>query len=533
MRKLSSKSRMALFIVLAAMLSIHLWSLMHFPPPFVDEAWFAGRAWSFIQTGRAFGPLDAGVFDRFEGYWTLFPWLPTFIQSLGLRFVSQPELLPLRIVSLLFGFLLLGTVYAIATRLRGPRLGLLSVFLVSVSWPFFYSAHLARYDIVTAALGFAAIALYLNNRTSRSWVGLLSGLCVGLAFEIHPHGIIYAPALVALYFLHLGCSMFRTRHFWAFVGGGGLGIALYATLHILPYPQTYLAAGRMGFANTHTPPILTLDLGIILQAVFDQALLLIRMYLVLFPVIVWALVSLARRGTEADKTLLVLNGALVGGAMLLIRNKFLYYAILFTPAIDLMLAEFLLYLFQRWHSRLWDYVKLALVLILVATTLLLNLSLIQPWTNSWQIYQKAQGYIKQTIQPGDSIMASQTYWFGLYDHVYYSWEQLIYYQRYAPGSTLEDALCEFRPDVIIIDQHLAQFISGEAGTPTYSQYLRLPQSEMEAFLSHNANPIGLFEVEHYGPIYLYRIEWQPEEPNTLCLSQEDLGDAPDHIPVGR
>ncbi len=47
-----------LFLVLGGM---HLFSLLHVPLPFVDEAWFANRAWALMHTGRAFGTLDAGT----------------------------------------------------------------------------------------------------------------------------------------------------------------------------------------------------------------------------------------------------------------------------------------------------------------------------------------------------------------------------------------------------------------------------------------------------------------------------------------
>ncbi len=43
-----------LLALLAAMMTLHVWSLLRFPAPFVDEAWVASRAGAFAQTGRAF-----------------------------------------------------------------------------------------------------------------------------------------------------------------------------------------------------------------------------------------------------------------------------------------------------------------------------------------------------------------------------------------------------------------------------------------------------------------------------------------------
>lgn len=509
----SRKGQLVLLALLAISITLHIWSFMRFPPPFVDESWLAGRAWGFIETNRAFGPLDQGVIDRFEGYWTFFPWLHVWIQSLALRLSTAPALLPLRIVSLLFGLLLLAPVYSIGKRLYGQRLGLLAVFLVSVSLPFLYSAHLARQDIITATFGFTAIALYLNNQPTRLWMSLVSGLCVGLAFEIHPHGIVYGPTIGTLYFLHFRWSMFRRRHFWSFVIGVGIGLVFYAFLHILRYPGTYLALNRLVFVGTHTPPILTLDPEVILRAFVEMGRFLVGVNPALIPILVWAALSLTRRHSEADKTLLVLNAALLVGVTVLFRTKTGYYAILFTPATELLVAVFLLdYLQQPWHGQLRDYARHALIWGAGIGAIAIIVSLV--WTNSWRLYQEAQDYVSQVVQPGESVMASQIYWLGLYEHKYYSWETLVYYQRYVPGSTLADALVEFRPDILIIDPHLESFISDEPGESTSLQHKLLPRTEMNAFLSRNASLIGLLDIEHYGPIHVFRIEWGEPLPGS-------------------
>jgi hypothetical protein len=484
---------------------------MRFPAPFVDEAWGASRAWAFIHTNRAFGPLDIGVFDRFEGYWVFFPWLPAFIQSLALRLSAAPALFPVRMESLVIGLVLLGAIYAIANRLAGWKFGLISAFLVSLSWAFLYSAHLARVDIIAAAFGFVAIALYLNSQPSRWWMGLLSGLCVGLAFEIHPHSVVHGLAILALYFLHWRWAMFRLCHFWSFVAGGVIGLVFYAALHVLPYPQTYISLNRLAFGPTHIPPLLTLDLSIIIRAISDAAHLLFQMYPLLIPVIVYAIVVLVRKRSESARTLLVLCGVLVVSSALLIRNKGHYYAILFTPSIDLVVAALVLEVGQQpWKGLLGDYLRRGLVWAVCIVTIILNLSLLR--YNFGEVYRVVQNRVNQVVQPGDSIMAPQIYWFGLYDHVYYSWETLVYYQRYVPGSTLEDALREFRPDILIIDAGWDYFISDQPGNSPYLQHLRLSRTEMETFLNSHAHLVDEFDGVCYGQVRVYRIAWDAEFP---------------------
>jgi hypothetical protein len=123
-----------------------------------------------------------------------------------------------------------------------------------------------------------------------------------------------------------------------------------------------------------------------------------------------------------------------------------------------------------------------------------------------------QNRIKQTVRPEDTIMGPQTYWFGLYDHDYYSWEQLVYYRRYLPDSTLEDALREFRPDILIIDQGMEYYISDTVLKSTHSEARRLPRTEMESFLSRYAELIAVLGEDDDHKVQVYRIEWPMEEP---------------------
>ena len=493
----------AMFVVISA---FHLWSLMRIPPPFVDEAWNAARVWGLIRTGRPFGQLDAGVFDRYEGYWTFFPWLAVWVQSLSVRIAGAPTLFAVRVVSLVFGLVLLAAAYVIARHLGGRKLALLSTFLVSVSWPFFYTAHSARVDVMAAAMGFVSIALFLKNQADRWWIGVLGGLCISLAFEIHPHSVILGLVLGGLYLWHWRWSMFHKRHFWGSVVGAGMGGVFYVALHVLPYPETYVALSQLAYGPTHTPPLLALNVGVLAQAFTDMGWLLVAAYQPLLPIIVWSAVFLLRRRTAGDKMLLVAGALSVLASTVLFRNKFLYYVILFSPFLDLMVSVLLLHSFQqRYRRRLLGLISRVLIWGLCAGSIALNLSGLR--THYGENYEVVQSRINQVVQPGEVIIGPQTYWLGLRDHEYYSWEELVYYQRYAPGSDLEDALAEFRPDIFIIDGELDVWIGDESGDSTYSQHLQLSRSELEGFLERQASLVTEFKGGFYGRVRVYRIVW--------------------------
>ena len=495
-------------ILFIAAIGFHLLTLMRFPAPFVDEGWNASRGWALLHTGQAFSTLDIGVIEKFDGYWTLFPWLPVWIHSQILRLSSSPNLFAVRIASLAFGTVLLAAIYAIANWLGGRRYALLSTLLVSLSWPFLYSAHLARTDIMAAALGFVAVALHVNNGSSYPWVSLLSGVCVGLAFEMHAHSAIFGPAIVVLFFVDLRQKTFRNRGFWGFLAGTLIGLGLYAAWHILPYPQTYYALNQLTFAVHHVPPILTLDPQVIVQAIGDMGRMLYAAYQPLIPLIVWAIVLAVKRRSEADKTLLVLAASLAAGHTLLIRNKFMYYAILVTTALDLIVAAAVLQFLQhRWRGRLYDYAYHVFVWGLLAASIALNLSVLR--IDFQADYQLAQSCINQVVQPGESIMAAQVYWFGLYDHVYYSWEKLRLYQRFAQGSTLEEALRAFQPDIFIIDRFVDTFVVDDPtqADDLYIRHLGLPRAELSAILERQGGLVASFDGGYYRQVRVYRMSW--------------------------
>jgi 4-amino-4-deoxy-L-arabinose transferase-like glycosyltransferase len=134
--KNSKKACLVLAGLFTAITAFHLWSLLRYPAPFVDEAWNAGRAWELPRTGRAFGTMDLGVIEQFDGYWTFFPWLPAWLQSLALRLSDTPSIYALRTVSLAFGLILLVAMYSVGSRLGRRSHGLLCILLLSVSGPF-------------------------------------------------------------------------------------------------------------------------------------------------------------------------------------------------------------------------------------------------------------------------------------------------------------------------------------------------------------------------------------------------------------
>ena len=494
---------------------VNLWSLVRTPPPFVDDAWYANRAWALIETGRAFGSLDAGVFDRYEGYWTYIPWLHPWLLSLSIRALGL-DLFSVRLVSLVLGLGLLVSLYAIGSHLGGAREGLVAVLLTALSSPFVYSSHVARPDVMVAAFGFGALALYVIDRGERlSIKSLLSGLAVAAAFEIHPNGMIYGPVIALLYLLDHGRRVLRVGRAWGFVAGLAGGLLLYAAMHVFPYPQTYLTLTRSVYAPWRTPPVASLDPGAWLRS-FGQVLgLLFTASPLGFVLIVGAVVALARGRRRGQTRLLTLFAALVVAFAALVRHKLPYFAIELTPAAGLVVATFLVDLFhngrriagERRGTRLAfsSLAALVVLLLLAGAALALLPMLDDPMPD----YRAVVDLVRRTVPAGRSLMGSQTYWLGVPHQPYYSWENLVYYQRCVPGSRLTDALQAQRPDYLLIDRHLEAFIVEDEGELTeYTRFLYLPREELEGFLARQATLVARLESRSFGTVRIFRIGWK-------------------------
>ncbi len=509
-------------------IALHSWSLMRYPSPFVDEAWNASRTWAYIQTGHAFSSLDYDLSQNYTGYWTYFPLIPTLLETLFLRWVPQPSLLAVRLEALLFGFILLAIVCFSGWKLGGWRLGLAGTIYTSLSSPFLSSAHLGRPDIIVATLGFGAILLSFNQLPRRWWMNLLSGLLIGLAIEIHPNAIIYGSVGVGVYIVIFQLEFWRKRLFWLFTIGMGFGFAFYIAIHILPFPQTYYAISQLQFASTHTPPLLTFSLATILEGFISTGRLLLKVHPVELLLFLVAVVYLLIRHSKTDRIILPLVFTLLVSFALLVHNKLDYYAVLITPALDILVCILPLaimgvdqtpekqsevdtsdaskaFLHQTGH-HLWRQIALALVVGMMLGSMVRSLTPLK--INHVSNFPVILGRIRQVVRPEETIMGTQTYWFGLYDHEFDSWEELIYYQRNNPSTTLDDAMRYYQPDIFIIDGHLDQFLIQSQERSILLQSLQLPREQFERILDEYGTLLmDFYEGQSFGRIRVYRFDW--------------------------
>jgi 4-amino-4-deoxy-L-arabinose transferase-like glycosyltransferase len=515
--KRGTMSHVALLLSLSilALMVLHALSLRYYPPVFVDEAIMISRAWAWLQTGLNFGPLDAGVFDkRFDGYWTFHPLIPTWFHALFVQMFGL-DLRLLRLASLLCGTGVLIAVFSISYQLSdSSRCAFVAALLVVTSFSFFLSAHHVRYDIIVAALGFSAIAVHLAAFHRKSIVlSVLSGLLIGLAFEVHVNAVIYGPVILALFFAEERWRFHRQRVFWGFVAGSLVALAWYLWQHVIRFPEAYFGIGR-SMAGTHYPPLFLGDPLATATALSEMGLYLLGLTPFQTVATGVAAVMLWKRGL-APKPVFMFLIAVISFA-LLIKSKQGYYLILIAPFFDIVLAEWLEhFVFRNYALRFWSRVARGTTIVVLLAGSLFSLATFlmafksPPLNEPKSVAQR----IEQVIPKGSSIMGPQTYWFDLHQYRYISWQNILAYQTHVPQTTFDDAMATLRPDVLVVDDDLREFILPEqevvprSGFERYAWERRLPKIEVDAFLARRGTLKYSLETQNYGTVEIYLINW--------------------------
>ena len=190
----------------------------------------------------------------------------------------------------------------------------------------------------------------------------------------------------------------------------------------------------------------------------------------------------------------------------LVRNQIYYYAVLVSPAVDLVLASLLARLSWRPSAVSgWARWRAAIIFGLLLLWALDSQGPLRHDTRNDYVATLQQ--LEEVIDPNDLIIGSQTYWFGRPNQPYLSWQQLVYYQRYLPGATLEAAFQPFRPDVLMLDEQTQQFINDDRQIGSYFRALGVPRADLAAVLAARARLVGDIETPTIGEGQVYRFAW--------------------------
>lgn len=491
-------------VATALVLVYHLFYLTKYPLAFGDESWFSNATWNWLQTGVNFETMFTGVLDQFGHEWVQrpfigeAPWLLSFA-LLGLGLFQA------RLVSWLFGLVLLLLVVGVGRRSYSLLTGSLAALFLSLSPPFLLSSHYARQDIMVAVVVMAAYLLAVKAlQEDKWWAHLLAGLLLGLSPDIHLNGGLFIIPLAALYLMTYRFSILKKRGTWLVALGGVIGIAYFVGLHILPGPA-YFTLNKFNFVlPENKAPLQTLNLGHLWAAIRGEiSIYHFYEHNLDFALIGAGLVSLLLRRSEADRYLLTFVGVSFATIVLLRGRSEDYYAILLYPFFMLIVAEAVVSLARSSQgSRAQQAFVILLVLLFIGKGLVHTMR--PGFNNNLYNYNAATNQIKSVVPAEARIMGLPTWWLGLAEYDYRASLSLNYY-NFFNGYNLEEGLKAIRPDFIIIDKTQRDILSADAIYPV--PWWGLPGQEFEAFLARQGEQVLIFSDPWHGEVEVYAIHW--------------------------
>lgn len=487
----------------------HLVFLTTYPVVFIDEPWYSNAAWNWLTAGVNFDTMHAGTLDQF-GYewlrWTFLSNVPLVVSFavLGLGLFQA------RLVSWIFGALLLLATFLVGRRCYGRTTGIVAALLLSLSLPFLQASHYVRPDVMLAAV---VMLTFLSALTAleenKKWAHLLAGLMIGLSLDVHPNGLIFALALVGVYLAAYRSRFFRQPGTWLCALGGLLGIGYYVAVHVLPNPGAFLVVRSLSFSGPHKLPLLTLTLRSLISSV-DEEIGRYGFYAnnLEFALVGASMAYLAFRHHRPDRLLLVFVGVAFLGFVLFAGNKDDTYAILLYPFFMLAVAETLVSLMRagRGLDKHRAFVGGLLALTLVNSTAHCARPIAQ---HRGYDYYSITEKIKSVIPSGARVMGRPEWWLGLADYDYRSSLNLTYY-HFLNGYTLTQGLEEIRPDIVIVDDWWRTLLVDEGYfvLGSFRVFYLQPRQEFESFLARRGEKLLDFTDPWQGRFEVYAIQWE-------------------------
>jgi hypothetical protein len=348
-----------LFVVLALVLSL-------VRAPYTDEALLFSPAFNLITAGH----MGTSILDETSAWrdgMSLRNIHRYTYQVMPLHFLMQAAwykvlgagLFEMRALSVLWGLVALGSWFVIMHALSQRRaLASLTVILLALDGIFLSRASFGRADIISAALGFAALAVYLRARSDRLPLAILgSHALVAAGMFTHPIAMLSGGCLVSLT-LYYDWRRLRFRHLALaalpyLVMGSGWG------LYILKDPASFAAqfgSNTRGRFLLKTPwSMAAQELGVRYLPVFGlgpnrtPAAFLKMLLLLAFAVgLLGSLCVSGIRRHPGYRALLMMTGVACVGMTVLDGTKQHFYLIHTMPLLTAVLA---VWVYWCWTER--------------------------------------------------------------------------------------------------------------------------------------------------------------------------------------
>ncbi len=397
--------------------------------PQVDEAMFASPAYNLAYKGF-FGttaietensPLTR-IAER--TYWVM----PLFLLNVAASFKAfGMSLFTMRIVSVFWGIALLAAWYFIALKLSGNRnIAILSLFLVAINYTVLDTASSGRMDLMSAALGFAGLAVYLSWRERNLTLAIFfSQTCVVASGLTHPNAILafFGLLFLTVYFdfRRIGLKQIAAAFVPYLVGGTAFGIWVLQDVEAFKaqFIDNALMSGRMSGASSPFSGIireftekyphaygLGANSGGHSGPIYLKSLILIGYVVGVLGVIF----TKSLRQNRNYFALLVLTAIYFVVMALIDGQKQTPYLIHIVPFYCALLA---IWLEWAWRNRFVPRPVLILAVIMLTVLQIGGLALRIKQNTYARVYQPTINYLKENTAPNEPIMGSATLGFAL------------------------------------------------------------------------------------------------------------------------
>lgn len=394
--------------------------------PWVDEGWFFDASYNWLKHGQTGISVidDRGL--AFEGikdheYWQ--PPVYLVCSTVWLKLFG-PSLQSFRVLSLAAGLALLFSWLSILKHFRVPLLfHFFALTLIAFDYAVVRASSDGRMDMLAAAFGFGAVAVYLRWREKHfTWAVFLSQTLLVLGGLTHPlGGLVYLSVL--LYF-------FLEARDWARVTSVDIILALlpYAvgvtgwSFYILQDPQAFVKVflhyNVSGRFHGLSHPLLALQDEVVNRYlvpfglyrsswIFKLKLLIPIVYLLSAPLVL--LIRPVRRQTFLAPFLAMWSIACLS-VFLMDGYRFSTYLVHIFPFYAILLAAFLYWLAQRSTGIRVSAFAFGAAFILLEAGASLYLFVINPYRDQ---YQTVVSFALQHAKPGDRIVGTAELGFGL------------------------------------------------------------------------------------------------------------------------
>ncbi|MGE0686588.1 MAG: ArnT family glycosyltransferase [Dehalococcoidia bacterium] len=482
-------------VALTAAIVIFLISVMpnlaNHPAVTDDEIWVLSASYKLANEGVFGSDMFAGFYNADKHYFFNMP-LHHFVVA-GVIKVLGAGVAEARFASVLYGIATIFLTYAIARKVAGVPVALLSLGLLlflrlnigfDTGLPLQELSSNMRYDLAPVPFMLGGVLLLLN-RVSLGRC-LMAGALFGIAFLLQFYGAFIIPAVIAYLWLEPVERRERLKLIGAMIATTVIVVLPYAGLSLAYYDDFKGQAGtidqRADFSDpgfyidnlkdepdrflrplafkeiprgedprTTPPQFLSLSETLTRRPSAKLAVI-VGLPAALIFMAFWAV----RDRNRGYQMLVLCLAGLVAEFALLDQTKFLMYWIPVVPFLSIGMAAVSWWLLSRVREGRVQLamggVAAALLLLIAAEGSVARLSGIRTANQSTN-YASIGAALHETIPPGSKVVGSTSMWWGMRDMDYRSYFLFFYLTRDDAGpykTTITGFLDDFQPDYVVL-----------------------------------------------------------------------------------